>query len=87
MALAHQFFVLCHQKSEAGEELWQRPVVAPFTLLEVELEILLHAVKLCQAAFCNAPESFDTVDVDRFFRKLSGFVDAEMFVGPTTSPP
>ena len=78
MALDHQVFVLCHQKFEAGEELWQRSIVAPFTLLEVELEILLHTIKLCQAAFCNAPESFDTVDVDRFFRKLSGCLDLLM---------
>ena len=62
--------------------MWQRSIVAPFTLLEVELEILLHTVKLCQAAFCKAPECFDAVDVDRFFRKVSGFVDAEMFVVP-----
>ena len=82
MALDYQFFVLCHQKFEAGEELWQRSIVAPFTLLEVELEILLHTIKLCQAAFCKAPECFDTVDVDRFFRKMSGFVDAEVFVVP-----
>ena len=79
-ALDHQVFVHCHQRFEAGEELMWRPVVAPFTLLEVELEISLHAIKLCQTAFCKTPECFDAVNVDRFFRKVFGFVDAEMFV-------
>lgn len=60
--------------------MWHGSIVAPFTLLEVELEILLHTIKLCQAAFCKAPECFDTIDVNRFFRKMSGFVDAEVFV-------
>ena len=46
----------------------------------MELEILLHTVKLCQA--CKAPECFDAVDVDRFCRKVSGLVDAEVFVTP-----
>ena len=61
-ALDHQFIVHCRQKFEAGEKLWQHPAVAPFTLLEVEPEILFLTVKFCQAPFCKAPECFDAVD-------------------------
>ena len=62
--------------------IWQRLVVAPFALLEVEFEISLHAIKLCQTAFCKAPKGLNTIDMNRFFRKVFGFVDTKMFVEP-----
>ena len=46
----------------------------------MELEVFLHAVELGEAAFCEAPETFDPIDMDAIFREIFGLIDPEMLV-------
>ena len=58
----------------------RRFVVAPFTLLEMKIEIDFDAVELGEPAFGEAPEGFDAVDVGAALGEGFLLVDAHMLV-------
>ena len=58
----------------------RRFVVAPFTLLEMKIEIDFDTVELGEPAFGEAPESLNAVDMGATFCKSLLLVDAHMLV-------
>ena len=55
-------------------------IIAPLTFFEVEFKVLLHSIELREAALGEAPEGFDTVDMNALAGEMLALVDAKVFI-------